>query len=82
MENSIKDTTSLVASASSTIPSALNATNVDSNERREGKKKFYQQHYLALLDRCEIIQQVPTLVEYSLQATAIILTSWCSLSNS
>lgn len=55
MENSNKDTTSLVASVLSTIPTA---TDLDSNDRCEGKKKVYQQHYLALLDRCEMIQQV------------------------
>lgn len=58
MDNSIQDTNSKVSLAASVPSSTALGTDVDSIERCENKQKFYKQHYLALLERCEFIQQV------------------------
>ncbi|NP_001280284.1 non-histone protein 10 [Acyrthosiphon pisum] len=54
MENSDQETLATVASAT---PPLSTSTDVNVTERHPKKKKLYRQHFLALLERCEIIQQ-------------------------
>lgn len=65
MENSDDQDETMTSAASqpeamaSTVPDADAA---DPIQRREHKKKYYKQHFLALLERCETIQQVYTTI--------------------
>ncbi|KAL5234859.1 hypothetical protein ACI65C_002269 [Semiaphis heraclei] len=54
MENSDQETLATVALAT---PALSSSTEVNVSERPAKKKKLYKQHFLALLERCEIIQQ-------------------------
>jgi len=58
MENSDQETLATVTLAT---PALSTSTDVNVTERHPKKKKLYRQHFLALLERCEIIQQVKCL---------------------
>lgn len=53
MENSDQETLATVT----VTPALSTTTDVNVNKRHANKQKLYKQHYLALLERCEIIQQ-------------------------
>lgn len=78
MENSVQE-----AMTSATAPAlvAMPAAGVDSSERcGENKQKFYKQHFLALSDRCEIIQQVQKMKMIDHHSTYPFLCSkWTNL---
>lgn len=62
MENLNRETTASIPTATP-IPLTVTATpvsagDVNPNECCKTKQKFYKRHFLALSDRCEIIQQV------------------------
>ncbi|XP_022179189.1 TCF3 fusion partner homolog isoform X2 [Myzus persicae] len=54
MENSDQETSATVTLAT---PALSTPTDVNVNGRHTTKKKLYKQHFLALWERCEIIQQ-------------------------
>lgn len=62
MENLNRETTASIPTATpaplSVTATTVPAGDVDPNECCETKHKFYKRHFLALSDRCEIIQQV------------------------
>jgi len=58
MENSDQETLATVALAT---PALSSSTEVNVSERPAKKKKLYKQLFLALLERCQIIQQVKCL---------------------
>jgi len=58
MENSDQETLATVTSAT---PALSTPTDANVNKPQAKKKKLYKQHFLALLERCEIIQQVKCL---------------------
>jgi len=58
MENSDQGT---LAAATLATPAPSTSTDVNVIERHAKKKRLYRQLYLALLERCETIQQVKCL---------------------
>lgn len=58
MENSSQEMTALIPASQSPSLVAATATDANLNKHRKNKHKLYKQHFLALLERCKIIQQV------------------------
>lgn len=61
MENSSQETTALIPAAQSPSLVAATVTDVNLNENHKNKHKLYKQHFLALSERCKVIQQVKPL---------------------
>lgn len=59
MEKSDQET---LATVTLSTPALSASADVNVNEHRTKKQKFYKQHFLALLERCEFIQQVKYMV--------------------
>lgn len=74
MENSDQETLATVTLAT---PALSTSPDVNETERHPKKKKLYRQHFVALLERCEIIQQVKCLGGATPYAVYTILLQYC-----